>query len=124
MMDPTFLWFLRRLKGPPEIIIILQDWYLEEKTVGTVEESLEYIDKCYNKVHVKPDSTFLYLFQTYWSRCLIDDGRCLVVNAAWGIRRKKEFTKATGYLGKELHMIAREKLWLWVVEEIQPNKCG
>jgi hypothetical protein len=121
VVDPVLLWSLERLEKSPEIVIILQDWYLVQGRIGTVQENVDYIEKCYKRQLVEPDGTFTCMFETIWSRALIDSGRCLIFNAARGVRRKGVSNKAAGYLDKAVHEIAMDKLWLWLVGELQPQ---
>jgi hypothetical protein len=96
-IDPLLLWFLRRIKETgriPEMAFIFQDWWLQEidKKLPTVDESLVYIDKVCNSVLSAQvmDQTLRHVFHSYWSRTLIEEGRCMMFNAAWGIRSRKE----------------------------------
>jgi hypothetical protein len=125
-VDPLFFWSLKKAPDPSEFLV-LQDWYLEEpdaKPSGTVDQNVGYVEECFNKPCWKHDRTFHRLFHGEQSRPRIESGKCLALNAVWGLRRRKDGSdvqKPCGRLPDSIH-VPSLGLWLWLATEMRPKR--
>lgn len=121
-LDPLFKWSFDKTAIPRDFIV-LQDWYLEEpegEDSGTVSENARYTEECFNHDPGNKQKTFSALFHTPWSRTLIESGSYLILNAAWGLRKRSAFQGSVNTLPDKVHTPALD-LWLWLATEFRPE---
>jgi hypothetical protein len=124
-LDPLFRWSFERVRNPNrEEFLVTQDWYLEEekgKSSGTVEKNIDHTEHCWDVRCWKEDAAFDKMFHGEKSGPRLKAGKTLVLNAAWGLRKRSHFKSAEGPLPYEIH-VAALGLWLWLATELKPKR--